>query len=99
MVRRPPRSKRTDPLFPYTMLFRSCLLAKSADQIRAYTRSGLDWSEKFSEIVASAPDIDVDSALLDGEIVWLGPEGKPDFSGLQAALKSGGKGLTYFVFD
>src|SRR3546814_9117555 len=23
-----------------------CLLAKSADQIRAYTRSGLDWSEK-----------------------------------------------------
>src|SRR3546814_1683660 len=41
----------------------------------------------------------VDSALLDGEIVWLGPEGKPDFSGLQAALKSGGKGLTYFVFD
>src|SRR3546814_15007649 len=26
-----------------------CLLAKSADQIRAYTRSGLDWSEKFSE--------------------------------------------------
>src|SRR3546814_329827 len=76
-----------------------CLLAKSADQIRAYTRSGLDWSEKFSEIVASAPDIDVDSALLDGEIVWLGPEGKPDFSGLQAALKSGGKGLTYFVFD
>src|SRR3546814_18216633 len=76
-----------------------CLLAKSADQIRAYTRSGLDWSEKFSEIVASAPDIDVDSALLDGEIVWLGPEGKPDFSGLPAALKSGGKGLTYFVFD
>src|SRR3546814_18243214 len=32
-------------------------------------------------------------------MVWLGPEGKPDFSGLQAALKSGGKGLTYFVFD
>src|SRR3546814_6360099 len=64
-----------------------CLLAKSGDQIRAYTRSGLDWSEKFHEIVASAPDIDADSALLDGEIVWLGPEGRPDFSGLQAALK------------
>src|SRR3546814_5352523 len=31
-----------------------CLLAKSGDQIRAYTRSGLDWSEKFPEIVASA---------------------------------------------
>src|SRR3546814_9328644 len=27
MVRRPPRSKRTDPLFPYTTLFRSDFLA------------------------------------------------------------------------
>src|SRR3546814_12322467 len=44
-----------------------CLLAKSADQIRAYTRSGLDWSEKFSEIVASAPALDVVSALLYGD--------------------------------
>src|SRR3546814_18078321 len=25
MTRRPPRSTRTDPLFPYTTLFRSCL--------------------------------------------------------------------------
>src|SRR3546814_5795186 len=25
MIRRPPRSKRTDPPFPYTTLFRSCL--------------------------------------------------------------------------
>src|SRR3546814_10686184 len=24
MIRRPPRSTRTDPLFPYTTLFRSC---------------------------------------------------------------------------
>src|SRR3546814_6477048 len=26
MIRRPPRSTRTDTLFPYTTLFRSCLL-------------------------------------------------------------------------
>src|SRR3546814_18934645 len=25
MIRRPPRSTRTDPLFPYTTLFRSCV--------------------------------------------------------------------------
>src|SRR3546814_3214567 len=31
MTRRPPRSKRTDTLFPYTTLFRSALLA--ADQV------------------------------------------------------------------
>src|SRR3546814_12183245 len=48
-----------------------CLLAKSADQIRAYPRPGLDWSETFTEIVSSAPDIDGESGLLAGEIVGL----------------------------
>src|SRR3546814_11673814 len=28
MIRRPPRSTRTDTLFPYTTLFRSCRLAR-----------------------------------------------------------------------
>src|SRR3546814_12915534 len=28
MIRRPPRSTRTDTLFPYTTLFRSCLSVK-----------------------------------------------------------------------
>src|SRR3546814_14252358 len=31
MFRRPPRSKRTDTLFPYTTLFRSKVLARLAD--------------------------------------------------------------------
>src|SRR3546814_15220262 len=30
MIRRPPRSTRTDTLFPYTTLFRSLLVAKGA---------------------------------------------------------------------
>src|SRR3546814_9187389 len=30
MIRRPPRSTRTDTLFPYTTLFRSCMLRLSA---------------------------------------------------------------------
>src|SRR3546814_15317408 len=35
MIRRPPRSTRTDTLFPYTTLFRSAL---SGDDVRAYTK-------------------------------------------------------------
>src|SRR3546814_6922512 len=31
MIRRPPRSTRTDTLFPYTTLFRSCLCIDSAN--------------------------------------------------------------------
>src|SRR3546814_1047779 len=33
MIRRPPRSTRTDTLFPYTTLFRSAHLAQSAGDI------------------------------------------------------------------
>src|SRR3546814_20393916 len=32
MIRRPPRSKRTDTLFPYTTLFRSLLVADQGGQ-------------------------------------------------------------------
>ncbi len=76
-----------------------CLLAIGRGTARAFTRSGLDWSDKFAEIVAAAKDIEAGSALIDGEVVWLNAAGKPDFSGLQAALKQGGKGLTFFAFD
>src|SRR3546814_3672219 len=34
MIRRPPRSTRTDTLFPYTTLFRSCILAVKSFQGR-----------------------------------------------------------------
>src|SRR3546814_14006366 len=33
MIRRPPRSTRTDTLFPYTTLFRSLSVGKAAQQI------------------------------------------------------------------
>src|SRR3546814_2578342 len=38
MIRRPPRSTRTDTLFPYTTLFRSCVSARLADPARLSTR-------------------------------------------------------------
>src|SRR3546814_14468824 len=34
MIRRPPRSTRTDTLFPYTTLFRSPLLRRPAEEAR-----------------------------------------------------------------
>src|SRR3546814_948648 len=40
MIRRPPRSTRTDTLFPYTTLFRS-LLRLGADQHRAFRHDAL----------------------------------------------------------
>lgn len=76
-----------------------CLLSIGGGKAKVFTRSGLDWSGKFSEIVAAGAEIDAGSALIDGEIVALDQSGKPSFSGLQDALKRGGSGLVLFAFD
>jgi bifunctional non-homologous end joining protein LigD len=62
------------------------------------TRKGLDWTERFPEIAKDAEALP--DCLLDGEIVALDAEGRPDFAGLQAALSDGKtSGLIYFLFD
>jgi bifunctional non-homologous end joining protein LigD len=76
-----------------------CLLALAGGEARIYTRTGLDWTDKFPEIAAAAARIDCDSALLDGEIVALDGDGRTDFSALQEAISKGGRGLTLFLFD
>jgi bifunctional non-homologous end joining protein LigD len=75
-------------------------IAVAAGKAKVYTRSGLDWSERFPEIVEAAAALDVDSALIDGEICALDAEGRPDFSTLRTAIKDAGStGLTLFAFD
>jgi bifunctional non-homologous end joining protein LigD len=76
-----------------------CLLAVAGGEAKVYTRSGLDWSDKFPEIVAAARELEVGSALLDGEIVKLDDKGGSSFSALQQAISEGGRGLTLFLFD
>src|SRR3546814_19887261 len=46
MIRRPPRSTRTDTLFPYTTLFRSTLKYVQTD---SWEGGGLNWTELFRD--------------------------------------------------
>ncbi len=64
----------------------------------AYSRSGLDWTDRFGAVPAACAALPCASALIDGEIVALDGSGKPNFSTLQANLKDGGP-LLYFAFD
>ncbi len=73
------------------------LVAFGGGAAKAYTRAGLDWSDRFAPIVEAAAKLP-GSGLLDGEVVALDSEGRPSFSTLQNALKAGGK-QDYFVFD
>ncbi|WP_454886240.1 DNA ligase D [Sphingomonas oryzagri] len=74
------------------------LLAVAGDRVKAYTRHGLDWSDRFAPIVDAMAGLGLDAALIDGEMVALDKDGRPSFSALQAALKDGGE-LHYFAFD
>jgi bifunctional non-homologous end joining protein LigD len=75
------------------------LLAIAGGEGRAYTRSGLDWSDRFAGLIAEAVKLDVGSALIDGEAVVTLPDGRTSFQALQAALKGDPQAIDYFAFD
>lgn len=75
------------------------LLAVGGSEGRAYTRSGLDWSDRFADLIVDAVALDVSSALIDGEAVVILPDGRTSFQALQAALKSEPSAIDYFAFD
>ncbi len=74
------------------------LIAVAGESVKAYTRHGLDWSDRFAPVVAAIGKLGLGSVLIDGEVVALDNNGKPSFSALQSALKTGGD-LHYFGFD
>ena len=65
------------------------LIAASGNTVKVYTRSGLDWTDKFEPLAAALAALDLPPCLIDGEIVANGPDGNPSFSALQAVLKRG----------
>lgn len=75
------------------------LLAVGGGGGRAYTRSGLDWSDRFAGLIADAVTLDACSALIDGEAVVILPDGRTSFQALQAALKSDPGKINYMAFD
>lgn len=76
------------------------LAAVAGDRVRLFTRSGLDWSEKFAGIAQALAGLHLPAALIDGEVVALDAQGNPDFSALQAVLKGeNDAALAYFAFD
>ncbi|MBX3594890.1 DNA ligase D [Sphingomonas sp.] len=74
------------------------LLAIGPGGPRLYTRSGLDWTDRFRAIADAARAIPAATALIDGEVVAF-KDGKPDFATLQDILSNGGGALAFFAFD
>lgn len=62
-------------------------IAAAGQDVRIYTRNGLDWTDKFAPLAAHIAALDLPPCLIDGEIVAFGADGNPDFSALQGVLK------------
>ncbi len=69
------------------------------NQVRIFTRTGKDWTPKFSSLAASLAKLPVKSAIFDGEIVALDEKGTTSFKALQNALSEGHDAFQYYVFD
>ena len=66
---------------------------------RIYTRKGLDWTDKFRNLVRPLADLPCRSALIDGEAVVQDEHGKSDFGRLQNAIAEGKGTIVYWAFD
>jgi bifunctional non-homologous end joining protein LigD len=75
------------------------LLAVGDGVATAWTRKGLDWSDKFKALVKAAARLPA-GCLIDGEAVAIDDKGKPSFQLLQATLKDQkGANLVFYAFD
>ncbi len=77
------------------------LLAQVQDgDVRLSTRNGLDWTGKFPALAGRFAELPVETALIDGELVYLEANGTSDFSRLQDAIANERTdGLIFYVID
>jgi bifunctional non-homologous end joining protein LigD len=77
------------------------ILARLQDgKSRLLSRNGKDWTNHFPTVATAVEALPVKSALLDGEVAIVMPNGTTSFQALQNALSGQDQGqLAYFLFD
>lgn len=69
-------------------------------RVTLLSRNGKDWTAAFPEIVQAARTMKLRSALFDGEVCVVEPDGRTSFQALQNASGGGVRdAIVYFVFD
>jgi bifunctional non-homologous end joining protein LigD len=75
-----------------------CLVSLGKDGVRFFTRSGLDWTEKFKSLSIAFEQLPCRNALIDGEVMAAKRDAASAFSALQSALKHNYP-LVFYAFD
>jgi bifunctional non-homologous end joining protein LigD len=69
-------------------------------KVQLLTRTGLDWTHKYTPIASALSSLPVKEAYLDGELCGVRPDGKTSFNLIQAASDTGkADALVFFLFD
>ncbi|TPL30157.1 ATP-dependent DNA ligase [Mesorhizobium sp. B2-4-7] len=74
-------------------------IIKDETGVRIFTRRGLDWTAKYRDLARTAAGLDVESAIIDGEIIVLNDDGLSDFGALRKAITSRQQDLYFVAFD
>nr|WP_254024510.1 ATP-dependent DNA ligase [Mesorhizobium ventifaucium] len=70
-----------------------------AGGVRIFTRRGLDWTSKYRDLVEAAKGLNVQNAIIDGEVVVLNEAGLSDFAALRKAITRRQHDLYFVAFD
>jgi bifunctional non-homologous end joining protein LigD len=72
-----------------------------AGRVTLVTRNGNDWTKAFPAVAADLEHLPAESAVVDGEVAVVLPDGTTSFQALQNWMSGGGSGgtLVYFAFD
>jgi len=69
-------------------------------EVSLLTRNGKDWSHRMPTLCGALAKLEVETAILDGEVVALDQKGLSHFQTLQSTLNAESDGaLVYFAFD
>lgn len=67
--------------------------------IRAFTRNGHDWTDRYPSAVAAARDLPCRTGILDGEMIVQDEQGRSDFEAFRSAIHERPPDLIFMAFD
>jgi bifunctional non-homologous end joining protein LigD len=68
-------------------------------QVRVFSRSGYDWSDRYPGIVHAAAKLPCQSAIIDGEAIVQDGDGASNFEALSSAMRRQPNSIILCAFD
>lgn len=75
------------------------LILKDGQRVQICSRNAKDLTRMYPTIATAALELRAETAVIDGEIVALGPDGKPSFQAMQHRGSSPGHQIVFYAFD